>query len=300
MEGGYHGSHEMAEISVAPSLEEAGPAEFPNSVPGSPGLFHGVLEDVVVAPFNNVDATARIIDRYQSDLAAVIVEPVMGSAGIIPARREYLQLLRKMTRSYGALLIFDEVIALRLSYGGAQEIFGISPDLTAMGKMIGGGFPIGAFGGRADIMAQFDPRYGKLKQSGTFNGNAISMAAGLIALELLTREEIVRINELGDRLRQGLRTALTSTGVVGQVTGMGSLTAVHFTDAEVRDSRSAGRNKKDLLHCLHLSLLNRGIFAASRGDLYISTPMREREIDMATQAFRSALEEIKSIVLTNA
>jgi glutamate-1-semialdehyde 2,1-aminomutase len=121
-----------------------------------------------------------------------------------------------------------------------------------------------------------------------------------MSLELLTRDEIARINQLGDRLRQGLRTALTSTGVVGQVTGMGSLTAVHFTDAEVHDFRSAGRSKKDLLHCLHLSLLKRGILAAPRGDFCISTPMREREIDITTQVLRSALEEINSAVLTSA
>jgi glutamate-1-semialdehyde 2,1-aminomutase len=297
IEGGYHGSHDMAAISVAPSLEEAGPIEEPRSVPSTPGVFEGVVKDVVIAPFNHAEAAARIIDRHRSDLAAVIVEPVMGSAGMIPADAEYLQLLRSATQSCGALLIFDEVITFRLAYGGAQELYRINPDLTTLGKIIGGGFPVGAFGGRADIMSQFDPRSGRMRQSGTFNGNAITMAAGLAALDALTRAEIDRINHFGDRLRQGLRVAIAAEGTAGQVTGIGSLTGVHFTNAEVRDYRSAARGAKEVLHFLHLFLLNHGIFAAPRGDFYLSTPMQERDIDAAIGAFRSALHEITQIAV---
>jgi glutamate-1-semialdehyde 2,1-aminomutase len=298
MEGGYHGSHDVAEISVAPPIENAGPADAPYSLPGSPGIFQGIIDDIVVAPFNNVQATSRIIDCHRHDLAAVIVEPVIGSAGIIPADVEFLRFLRQATQSSGALLIFDEVVSFRLAYGGAQEIYGVKPDLTTLGKIIGGGFPVGAFGGRADIMAQFDPRHGKLHHSGTFNGNAITMAAGLASLDMLTREEISRINQLGERLRAEMRQASSSAGIATQVTGMGSLVAVHFTDSEVHDYRSARMNK-GVLSAMHLSLLNQGIFAAPRGDFYISTPMSEHEIDGAVQAFRALLDQMRSIVATS-
>jgi glutamate-1-semialdehyde 2,1-aminomutase len=292
IEGGYHGSHDMAAISVAPPIAEAGPSEEPRSIPGTPGLFAGVVADVVIAPFNHNQAAARIIERHGSDLAAVIVEPVMGSAGMIPAQVEYLQLLRSATESCGALLIFDEVITFRLAYGGAQEHYRIKPDLTTLGKIIGGGFPVGAFGGRADIMSQFDPQNGRMRQSGTFNGNAITMAAGLAALEVLTRDEIARINQLGDRLRRGLRSAIAAAGVAGQITGIGSLTGVHFTANEVRDYRSAARGAKDVLHFLHLFLLNHGIYAAPRGDFYVSTPMEERHIDTVIREFSSAVASL--------
>jgi glutamate-1-semialdehyde 2,1-aminomutase len=146
-------------------------------------------------------------------------------------------------------------------------------------------------------MSHFDPQRGRMRQSGTFSGNAITMAAGLAALDVLTREEIGRINQLGHRLRQGLRSAIAAASVAGQITGIGSLTGVHFTSAEVRDYRSAARGAKEVLHFLHLFLLNHGIYAAPRGDFYISTPMEERHIDAAIREFRSALHEITPVAV---
>jgi glutamate-1-semialdehyde 2,1-aminomutase len=291
MEGGYHGSHDMAQISVKPSLTDAGPARAPNSVPEGPGIFRGVLTDVVVAPFNDVDDTSRIVDLHHNDLAAIIVEPVLGSPGVIPARPEYLKFLREVTRSCDAVLIFDEIVTFRLAYGGAQEIYGITPDLTTLGKIIGGGFPVGAFGGRAEIMDLLDPRRGKLTHSGTFNGNAITLTAGLACLELLTEVEIERINHLGERLREAFRGALLSAGIAGQICGLGSLASVHFAEREVIDYRSAAEGvNRQALQALHLSLLNGGVFPAPRGEFCISTPMGEWEVDQAGAVFRSALE----------
>lgn len=292
MEGGYHGSHDAAEVSLAPEVELAGPSDSPYSVGSSRGLFQGVLKDVIVAPFNNIEATSSLIRRHGDDLAAVIVEPMMGSAGMIVASPEYLQAVRQATESCGALLIFDEVITFRLAYGGAQEIYDVKPDLTALGKIIGGGFPVGAFGGRADIMAQFDPQNKKLSHSGTFNGNAITMVAGVAALELLTREEIARINQLGERLRSGLRRALAAAGNDGQVTGAGSMARVHFTSEEIIDYRAAQRAAKEMLHPVHLELLNNGIFVAPRCEWAVSTPMGEQEIDSAVKAFSTTLSKI--------
>lgn len=294
MEGGYHGSHDAAEISVEPPLEAAGPAHAPHSVPASGGLFRGIVSDVKVAPFNDVRATAGIVEECQEDLAAIIVEPVMGAAGMIPATREYLQFLREATQASGALLIYDEVISFRLAYGGAQEVYNVHPDLTALGKSIGGGFPVGAFGGRAEVMACFDPARGSIAHSGTFNGNPVTMAAGLPALELWTREEINRLNQLGERLREGLRAAAREVEMQAQVTGLGSLAQVHFTGSAVSDYRSAASANKELLPLLHLSLLGQGVFFAPRGLCCLSTPMGTPEVDEVIAAFRKTLGEIRT------
>jgi len=294
MEGGYHGSHDAAEVSLAPDVALAGPDDAPYSVASSRGIFRGVLQDVVVAPFNNIEATSALIRRHKDDLAAVIVEPMMGSGGMIAASPEYLRTIREETESCGALLIFDEVITFRMAYGGAQEVYQVKPDLTALGKIIGGGFPVGAFGGRKDVMAQFNPQNKKLSHSGTFNGNAITMVAGLAALEMLTREEIARINQLGERLRNGLRRAFAA-GIDGQVTGIGSIARIHFTKEKVVDYRAAWRSAKGMLPPVHLELLNRGIFVAPRCEWAVSTPMGEQEIDAAIEALSATLSETISL-----
>ncbi len=294
MEGGYHGSHDAALVSVVPSLSLVGPRSSPHSVPDLEGLFHSVLEDVLVVPFNDVEVARQIIERNAKDLAAVIVEPILGSGGGIPATSEFLRFLRDATRSIGALLIFDEIITFRLSFGGAQEIYGITPDLTTLGKIIGGGFPIGAFGGSAEVMALFDPVRRRLFQGGTFNGNAISMIAGHATLELLTRSEIARLNALGDMLRQGIDEAFAQSSVPGKALGVGSLLQVHFGKGSVTDYRSAAEGQKDLAPYLHMALLNHGIFASTRNSLSISTPMGEAEVQQAVEAFKNSLSDLRS------
>jgi glutamate-1-semialdehyde 2,1-aminomutase len=301
MEGGYHGSHDAAEVSVSPSVAVAGPAHAPFSVL-SPGLFAGITGEVLVAPFNDIESTARIIDQHAKDLAAVILEPVMGAAGVIPATHEYLTFLRDATTRCDALLIFDEVVTFRLNYGGAQAIYGVRPDLTALGKIIGGGFPIGAFGGRQDIMAQFDPRARKLRQSGTYNGNAISMVAGLAALQILTSGEIERLNGLGDQFRAAVNGVLRDFGVDAYVDGTGSLSQLRLfprrTVRNYRDTISSSNAPNAAYEILHLALLNHGIFGASRGEYALSTPMTHVETAQAVQSFRAALGETADFIKT--
>jgi len=258
---------------------------------------------VIVAPFNDIEPTAAIIDRHARDLAAVIVEPVQGAAGVIPATHEYLTFLREATARCGALLIFDEVVTLRLNYGGAQAMYGIHPDLTALGKIIGGGFPIGAFGGRKDIMAQYDPRARKLRQSGTYNGNAISMVAGLAGLQILTSDEIKRLNGLGDQLRSGVNGVLRDFGIDAYVAGLGSLSQLRlFAPRNIRNYRdalpssSAANAVNAAYEVFHLALLSQGFFGASRGEYAISTPMTEVEMAHAVGSFRSALEGIADFI----
>ncbi|UCF97268.1 MAG: aspartate aminotransferase family protein [Spirochaetaceae bacterium] len=299
MEGGYHGTHDVAEASVSPSLEEAGDAESPNVVPYSRGIPENTFENVVIVPFNNVQATKSAIHAHRDELAAIIVEPVMNAAGTIPATKEYLRFLRDITKKEGILLIFDEVATLRMSFGGAQQYYEITPDLTTLGKIIGGGLPVGAFGGREDIMSMFSPKEGTLHHAGTFNGHPLAMVAGIVAMQESTIEVYKQVNALGDSLRKGINDVFADIGIAGSTSGMGSLLTIHYTTNEIkdyRDSKRAQDGSGQLPTFMHLCLLNHGIFMASRGQLALSTPMREDEIRGAVNAIREACVTLKPYI----
>jgi glutamate-1-semialdehyde 2,1-aminomutase len=300
MEGGYHGTHNAVQVSVHPPLDVAGPADAPSSVPEQPGIPDAVVRDTIIVPFNNPQAVEDAFARHADEVAAVIIEPNTGAGGTIPADESYLRLLRELCDKHGALLIFDEVITFRLDYGGAQAIYKVNPDLTAFGKIIGGGLPIGAFGGRKELMALFAPPAPKMVMSGTYNANPITMAAGLAAMKLLPADEIARINQLGTRLATGLRTALDEMQTVGQVTGTGSLLTVHFTAETVRDFRGMASSHAELQRLLHLALVNRGIYAAKRDMFVVSTPMTEDDIDTCVAAFAETLDELRPYVADEA
>ena len=239
--------------------------------------------------------------QYRDQLAAVIVEPVMGSGGMISAEEVFLRGLREATREHGVLLIVDEIITFRLAPGAAQQLYGVDPDLTTLGKVIGGGLPVGAFGGRAAVMERFDPRrQDRIAHSGTFNGNAVTLAAGRAALELLTPVEIARINALGDELRSGFQGALEKADIPGQATGLGSLVQIHVTDVPVRDYRGAARGRGRPLDLIRLALLNRGIFCVPHGSFNISTPMSKDEVQRAVETFRGVVEEVAPILVEHA
>ena len=293
MEGSYHGGYDSVTVSVDPGA--SAPA-WPEGKLGSRGLSRETGAHTLVAPFNDLVRTAAIVRANAAELAAVIIEPVTVRA-MIAADPAFLQGMREVTRETSVLLILDQVVTLRLSTGGAQELFGVTPDLTTFGKFIGGGSPVGAFGGRADIMAGFDPGDAEpLQHSGTFAGNGAALAAGLATLELLTREEITRLNALGDRLRAGIRVRLESAGIRAQVTGLGSLVGVHFIDHQVRDYRTTLTANREAMRWLHLALLNPGIFARSTGSFFLSTAMHETEVEETVAAIGGALEEVKPLL----
>jgi len=283
VEGGYHGSHDTVEISVRPPLDPAtaGPVDAPVAVPGTPGIPNGVVENVVLVPYNNLKAAREILAREASQIAAIIVEPILGSVGFIPAEHDFLVGLRAEAERHGMVFILDEVQSLRLSRGGAQALFGIQPDLTTFGKIIGGGFPVGAFGGRRDIMALFDTSSGnaKIAHAGTFNGNPITMAAGIATLEHLTASAFNWLNGTGDRLREQLRGLGTSHHVPMQITGSGSMFKIHFSAEPVLDYRSGQRANHVIHEALFLFGLNRGVFISSGGRCCLSTAMSGAEVD---------------------
>ncbi|MFI5338457.1 MAG: aspartate aminotransferase family protein [Candidatus Methylomirabilales bacterium] len=281
IEGGYHGTHDAVEISVRPPLDSAGPLESPVVVPGSAGITPGVLQDIVLLPYNNLQAARAILAGEASQIAGVIVEPILGSVGFIPAEREFLAGLRAEADRHGMVFILDEVQSFRLSRGGAQSLFGIRPDLTTFGKIIGGGFPVGAFGGRRDIMSLFDVSSGRaeIPHAGTFNGNPITMVAGIATLEQLTESAFGGLNATGDRVRQRLRDLGSKHAVPMQVTGIGSMFKVHFSALPVRDYRS-GRQASRVIHeALFMFGLNRGLFLSSGGRCCLSTAMGDAEVE---------------------
>lgn len=252
------------------------------------GSYHGSLDetmgphpDTVVFPFNRTEEAAALIETHAGELAAVLIEPVQGSAGMLPATAEFLRRLREVTARHGIVLVFDEVVSFRLAWGGAQEHFEIVPDLTVLGKLIGGGFPLGAFGGRAEIMEQFDPSNGRpaIPHPGSLNANPMSLAAGAATLELLTRDEIARINQLGAELRTRLGGTLAETGLEARITGCGSLFAIHPADP--------GHRLR-----LFLGLYNEGVLIDPRGVGTISTALGPAELDRFLEAVAPVADRI--------
>lgn len=295
-EGGYHGSFDDGSVSVHPPAEKAGDRRFPQAVPDSEGIPAEVLGNVVVLPFNDLEAVARRLRPLKGEVAGVLVEPMMGSAGMIPPRAGFLQGLRDLTRELGMLLAFDEVMMFRLSWSGAQGFFGVAPDLTCLGKIIGGGLPVGGLGGREDIMALFDPRRGgaRIPHAGTFNANPVTLAAGVKTLELLDEAAFQQMAADGEYLRQNLREVTRSSGVPAQVTGEGSLFKIHFTPVEVVDFRSAATSDRGLEHLLFLYCLNRGVFTNGLARGCLSTVTRQGEIDPLLEAAEGFFREISA------
>ena len=294
IEGGYNGSWDGVMMSTHPSPEQAGDVSRPSAAPASLGLAPDSADNVVMLPFNEEKAAVQLIEERGEHLAAVIVEPVLGSAGMIPAQQSYLDALREVTERLDILLIFDEVVSFRIAFGGAQTYYNVSPDLTCLGKLIGGGFPLGAFGGRGDVMTMFDPSYGKprVPHPGSYNANPVSLVSGVSVLESLTPEVIRLLNRRGESLRRQMRAAFDDAALPAQVTGIGSLFAMHLTSQPVKSYRGAMRADADLRHRLFLGLFNEGILIDPRGVGCISAAMGETEIDRFTDTLRSVLRKL--------
>jgi glutamate-1-semialdehyde 2,1-aminomutase len=257
-----------------------------------------VIRDTVVAPFNDKAATQAIFEENLSDLAAVIVEPYLGSGGGIPPQDGYLEFLRELTARHNVPLIFDEVITLRFAHGGAQERFNVIPDLCMMGKIIGGGFPVGAFGGRRDMMALLSPENTLVAHSGTFSANNATMAAGMATMQELTHDVYDDLEKKGNRLRDGANEILRGLDIAGQVTGMGSCFQIHFIREPIKGARDLNDAKDDILipSLLNLSLLNRGMYLSRKASGYLSVVNSEKEIDAFLDALSDSLKEIRPVI----
>ena len=296
-EGLYHGSYDFVEVSLDSSPADWGDPAQPNQVPYSAGTPASVLSDVVVLPFNDSEASLRLLEQHATELAAVIVDPLPNRIGLIPASRDFLTTLRSFCSRAGVVLISDEVISFRIGYGGAAAVLGFQPDLITLGKVIGGGFPVGAVCGRKDVMSVFDPTTGKpaAPHGGTFNANPVTMAAGSAALELLTPTVLADLNELGQLARQRMQAVIHEAGVLWRVTGEASLFRFVPEQRELVGYRStwADAESARLIERFTGSLLNHGVLVDPGGLGCLSTVMSEADVDVLEHAVEMALREAK-------
>ncbi len=245
-EGAYHGTYDFAEVSQVANPSNWGDIDSPNSVPLAHGTPRGVLEDVIIFPYNDIERTLAILDRHASELACVLIDPVPHRVGLVPGSAEFVEALHAWTRRNAALLCFDEVVTFRVGYGGAQERYTVAPDLTALGKIIGGGFPVGALAGRAEVMQVLDPRQANVPfpHSGTFSANPITMTAGYTAMALFDRDAVTRLNALTAQAIARIEEAARIAAVPVSITGAGSMFRMHLSETPPATYREAWQPKE--------------------------------------------------------
>ena len=254
--------------------------------------------DFVQAPYNDVDGTRALLDAHREQIGTVVVEPMQGSGGCIPADQGFLQMLREWTRAHGALLIFDEVMTSRLAPGGLQAVYGVAPDMTTLGKYVGGGLSFGAFGGSAEVMRRFDPlQPDALAHAGTFNNNVFTMAAGVAGLRhVYTASAALALSARGDALRQRLNTVAQEARFAMQFTGLGSMMNVHMCPGPVRSVRDLERSTRSLSDLFYFQALNHGVWLARRGMINLSLPIGDAECDRLVRAVEAFVESCNRIV----
>ena len=290
-EGGYHGMNDYALMSMGPT----DPPEFPKAKPDSAGIPRSIQDEMLIAPFNDIETTSAIIERYHDELAGVIVEPFQR---LIPPKPGFLEGLREVTLQYEIPLIFDEVVTgFRFAYGGAQEYYGVTPDLCTLGKAVGGGYVLTALAGREELMSHMDAdavdAEGFMPQVGTLSGNPVASVAGLATLSILRREGTYeRLFATGQQVKDALERLLMEAEIAAQVVGEAPLFDVVFSDSEVTDYRSSLKGDKAMQRRFNDLLLERGIF---KGDskYYISIAHDAEDVDKTIGAFSSAIDELR-------
>jgi len=296
VEGAYHGLYDYAEVSQTTRPEVWGEVDHPRSVPVAHGTPVSALNDVVIIPYNDIERALAILDEHKDDLAAVLLDPMSHRVGLMKIEPDFLMALRKWTEDHGALLVYDEVVTFRSEYAGAQSWYDCQPDLTAVGKAIGGGFPVGALAGRADVMDVMNPLAEKVlfPHSGTFSANPITMVAGLTTMRLFDQAAVTRLNALTERCVQGLVAAIERTGIPACVTGGGSMFRVHFKKQAPRNYRetyaSAEENRmvnQQLDHMFQSGFMMINTCAAT-----LSTPMGEAEVDAFVNAMEAGFRKL--------
>jgi len=295
-EGAYHGYYDYVQVSFGGTPANWGPEDEPAVVPTTGGLPPSLLNEVAVVQYNDTAAVERLMARHGSQLACLLVDPMSVRTGAPMPEPGFLDFLTDITRRHGVVLIYDEVISFRVGHRGAQGRYGGKPDLTTFGKVIGGGLPVGAVGGRMELMEILDPTKGppKVLSGGTFSGNPLTMVAGVAALQELTPAALERINGLGDRLRREGNRLFRAAGERGQVMGDGSLFRIILTDDRITNYRSSVRNAQPAarMAALHHQLMANGIIVGKTGLGCLSTPMTDAEVDTFLAALERSLAAV--------
>ncbi len=288
-EGCYHGHGDSFLIAAGSGVATMG-------TPDSPGVTKGTAADTLTAPYNNLDAVEELVQKNKDQIAAIIIEPVAGNMGCVLPKKGYLEGLRKICDNHGIIYIFDEVMTgFRLAKGGAQEVFNVMPDLTTLGKIIGGGMPVGAYGGKKEIMKYVSPE-GPVYQAGTLSGNPIAMSAGFVMLNHLnTHGEIYsNLDDIATRIINGFNVNLSKVGKNYTMNSIGSMLSLFFTENEVSDFESAKTSDTDLFGRYFNAMLENGVYIAPSQfeSLFLSTSIDERIADLIIEANLKSLERI--------
>jgi glutamate-1-semialdehyde 2,1-aminomutase len=287
--GGYHGHADGLLVKGGSGLATL-------SLPNSPGVPASYAQNTLVAPYNNIDAVAQLFQSYPKEIAAVIIEPVAANMGVVPPRPDFLNSLRRLTSEYGALLIFDEVISgFRVAYGGAQTLYGITPDLTCLGKIIGGGLPVGAYGGKREIMEMMAPD-GPVYQAGTLSGNPLAMTAGIETLTVLSQPGVYeKLENTGSHLEKGIAEVVSSLKLKLNVSRFASLLTIFFTGNPVFDYESAAEADTALFGQFFQKLLSGGIYwpPSQFEAAFISLAHSEKDIQTTIEVIDRALHQLQ-------
>lgn len=284
-EGSYHGAHDYV-------LVKSGSGAM--GLPDSPGVPEETTRNTILVPFNDQEAVEQLIKKYPDEIAAIIVEPIMGNIGCIPPKDGYLKFLREITAENNIVLIFDEVITgFRIAEGGAQEYFGVTPDLVTMGKILGGGFPMGAFAGKKEFMEMISPS-GNVYQAGTFNGNPVSVTAGLATLKQLNDNFYKESNDKGNYLREVMQNILEDNDLDFKVAGLSSMFQIYFTDNDIWDYKDAKSSDSDRFMQYFHKLLNEGVFLppSQFECCFISSTHEKEELEYTLEAIERAIKTI--------
>ena len=297
VEGAYHGAYDYAEVSQTANPSNWGDVDKPNSTPVAIGTPEKALEDVVVIPFNDVDRAIKILNQHKDEIACILVDLLPHRVGLIPASKNFINALHKWTRANNSLLAFDEVITFRTNYRGAQQNYDVEPDLTALGKVIGGGFPVGALAGRDEVMKVLDPTEAKvlLPHSGTFSANPITMTAGFAAMKDFDQAAVTKLNDLANYAKAEISKAIADVGIAACVTGSGSMFRVHLKERPPKNYREAYVDKTEsaLITKLLDHLFDNGIMLINTCSATLSTAMGKKEIDHLVSALKDGFEMLK-------
>lgn len=301
-EGAYHGIYDFAEISEFSTPQNWGDYSHPNAVAPVAGTPQGVLDNVIIFPYNDLQTTLSILDKYADKIACVLIDPVPHRVGFIPGKEDFIEGIYNWTRKNGALLAFDEVVTFRVNYRGAQQNYKVKPDLTALGKAIGGGFPVGAIAGRADVMSVFDLRKTPLlfPHSGTFSANPITLTAGYVAMTHFDEEAVMKLNTLCFYAKEQINKVIYDQKVPAVVTGAGSLFRIHLREKAPEHYRQAYQSpevKAVVNEILDYLLLKENILMINTLSAAVSTVTTKKEIDRLVEALSNAFKIYKNKII---